>query len=134
MRARYNELAIKKEFGIQLSVREEQRMASLQKAMTKYDNALKADDATGGKYNRNVGNYASGFNAMNNSVAQLTREMPAFANSVQTGFMALSNNIPIFFDAVNQAVDKNKQLTAEGKKGVPVWKQLAGALFSFSTL
>ena len=134
LRARYNELAIKKEFGIQLSVREEQRMASLQKAMTKYDNALKAVDATGGKYNRNVGNYASGFNAMNNSVAQLTREMPAFANSVQTGFMALSNNIPIFFDAVNQAVDKNKQLTAEGKKGVPVWKQLAGALFSFSTL
>lgn len=134
LRARYNELAIKKEFGIQLSVREEQRMASLQKAMIKYDNALKAVDATGGKYNRNVGNYASGFNAMNNSVAQLTREMPAFANSVQTGFMALSNNIPIFFDAVNQAVDKNKQLTAEGKKGVPVWKQLAGALFSFSTL
>ena len=134
LRARYNELAIKKEFGIQLSVREEQRMASLQKAMTKYDNALKAVDATGGKYNRNVGNYASGFNAMNNSVAQLTREMPAFANSVQTGFMALSNNIPIFLDSVNQAVDKNKQLTAEGKKGVPVWKQLAGALFSFSTL
>lgn len=134
LRARYNELAIKKEFGIQLSVREEQRMASLQKAMTKYDNALKAVDATGGKYNRNVGNYASGFNAMNNSVSQLAREMPAFANSVQTGFMAISNNLPIFFDAISQARDKNAELTAEGKKGVPVWKQLAGALFSFSTL
>lgn len=134
LRARYNELAIKKEFGIQLSVREEQRMASIQKAMTKYDGALKAVDATGGKYNRNVGDYASGFNAMNNSVAQLAREMPAFANSVQTGFMALSNNIPIFFDAIDQAIEKNKALTLEGKKGVPVWKQLAGALFSFSTL
>lgn len=134
LRARYNELAIKKEFGIQLSVREEQRMASLQKAMTKYDGALKAVDATGGKYNRNVGNYASGFNAMNNSVSQLAREMPAFANSVQTGFMAISNNLPIFFDAISQARDKNAELTAEGKKGVPVWKQLAGALFSFSTL
>lgn len=134
LRARYNELAIKKEFGIELSRKEEIRMAGLEKTMLRYDKALKAVDASGGKYNRNVGNYASGFNAMNNSVAQLAREMPAFANSVQTGFMAISNNLPIFFDAINQAVDKNKQLTAEGKKGVPVWKQLGGALFSFSTL
>lgn len=134
LRLRYNELAIKKEMGVELSAREEIRMAGLERTMKRYDAALKSVDASGGRYNRNVGNYASGFNSMNNSVSQLAREMPAFANSVQTGFMALSNNIPIFFDSISQAVAKNKELAAEGKKGVPIWKQLGGAIFSFSTL
>ena len=64
------------------------------------DEKLKTIDSTLGKHNRNVGNYASGWNALGNSVNQLTREMPAFANSAQTGFMAISNNIPAFQDAI----------------------------------
>ena len=133
LRNRYNELAIKKQLGIELTAKEERRMVGLEKAMKKYDSALKAVDASGGKFNRNVGNYASGFNAMNNSIAQLTREMPAFANSVQTGFMALSNNIPIFFDTISQARKENAALTAEGKKGVPVWRQVVSGILSWNT-
>jgi hypothetical protein len=49
---------------------------------------LQAIDASVGKYGRNVGNYASGWNGLANSVNQLTREAPAFANSLNTGFMA----------------------------------------------
>ena len=66
----------------------------------KLDEKLKTIDSTLGKHNRNVGNYASGWNALGNSVNQLSREMPAFANSAQTGFMAISNNIPAFQDAI----------------------------------
>jgi hypothetical protein len=65
----------------------------------------------------------SGFNALGNSVNQLTREMPAFAISAQTGFLALSNNIPIFVDALQDAF-------SQGKNG---WKQLATSIFSFNT-
>src|SRR5690606_7968589 len=86
-----------------------------------------------GQYQRNVGNYASGWNGMQHSINQMTRELPAFTYSVQTGFMALSNNIPIFVDELNKAAAANKALTAEGKKGVPVWKQLIGGIFHWQT-
>jgi chromosome segregation ATPase len=65
---------------------------------------LQRIDASVGKYNRNVGNYASGWNGLANSVNQLTREAPAFANSLNTGFMALSNNIPILADEINNLI------------------------------
>jgi len=83
--------------------------------ITKYDNTLKAVDASMGKYQRNVGNYAIAFNPLSNSINQLTRETPAFANSVQTGFMAISNNLPIFFDAMQQSIAQQKELQAQGQ-------------------
>jgi len=90
----YKALATRKELGISLTDKEAQRYTFLQGKIQTYDKTLKAVDATMGKYTRNVGNYASGFNPLSNSINQLTREMPAFTYSVQTGFMALSNNIP----------------------------------------
>lgn len=87
-----------------------------------------------GQYQRNVGNYASGWNGLQNSINQVTRELPAFTYSAQTGFMAISNNLPILVDELKKASDANKALTAEGKKGVPVWKQLASSLFGWQTL
>jgi hypothetical protein len=87
-----------------------------------------------GKHQRNVGNYAGSFNPLSNSINQLTREMPAFTYSVQTGFMALSNNIPIFTDAISTAVKQNKELIAQGKPTTSVLSQLASSLFSFQTL
>jgi DNA repair ATPase RecN len=130
----YKNLAIRKELSGQLTEKEAQRYEFLQGRIQRYDQALKAVDASMGKYQRNVGNYASGFNSLGNSVNQLTREMPAFTYSVQTGFMALSNNIPIFTDAIKNAIDQNKFLQAEGKPTTSVLKQLAGAFFSWQTL
>jgi hypothetical protein len=60
--------------------------------------------------------------------------MPAFTYSVQTGFMALSNNIPIFTDAISNAIAQNKALQAEGKPTTSVLSQLATSFFSFQTL
>ena len=130
----YKNLATRKELGIALTAKEEQRYSFLQTKIQTYDKTLKAVDASMGKYQRNVGNYASGFNPLNNSINQLGREMPAFANSVQTGFMAISNNLPIFFDAMGNVIAQNKELQAQGLPTKSVLSQLAGALFSFQTL
>jgi hypothetical protein len=130
----YNDLAIRKERYNNLTANEEMRLNTLGKVTEKYNGILKATDAQIGKNQRNVGNYASGYNALGNSINQLSREAPAFANSVNTGFMALSNNFPALFDAINGIRDKNKLLVAEGKPTVSVLKSIAGAVFGWQTL
>ena len=94
---------------------------------------LRVIDTDIGKHTRNVGNYASSWNGLGNSINQLTREAPAFANSVQTGFMALSNNIPILTDELGVLIQKNKDLQAEGKPTQSILKTVAGAFFSWQT-
>jgi hypothetical protein len=103
-------------------------------AAKEIDTKLKAIDGAVGKYGRNVGNYASGWNGLANSVNQLTREAPAFANSLNTGFMALSNNIPILADEIVQLTEKNKKLADSGKPTESIFKTLIGATFSWQTL
>jgi len=129
----YNDLAVRKERYNNLSANEEMRLVTLGKVTEKYNGVLKLTDATIGKNQRNVGNYASGYNALGNSINQLSREAPAFANSINTGFMALSNNIPIFADAIGQLNTQNKILKAEGKPTVSVFKQIVGGLLSWQT-
>jgi hypothetical protein len=102
-------------------------------AAKELDDKLKAIDGAVGKYGRNVGNYASGWNGLANSVNQLTREAPAFANSLNTGFMALSNNIPILYDEIDNLRKKNEELAASGKPTESVTKSLIGAFFSWQT-
>jgi chromosome segregation ATPase len=130
----YRDLAARKEIGIRLTEEESKRYDFLKSKIDKYDTTLKAVDASMGKHWRKVGEYERANNGLGMSLAQITREMPAFANSVSTGFMALSNNIPIFFDAIGQVKNLNKELQAQGKPTVSVLKQLAGALFSWQTL
>jgi len=100
----------------------------------KLDAQLKTIDSTLGKNQRNVGNYASGYNALGNSINQLTREAPAFANSIQTGFMAISNNTAALEDAIRGIREQNKALAAEGKPTTSVLKQLGSAFFSWTSL
>lgn len=102
-------------------------------AAKELDTKLKAIDGAVGKYGRNVGNYASGWNGLANSVNQLTREAPAFANSLNTGFMALSNNIPILADEINNLKIKNQELAASGKPTQSIFGSLANAFFSWQT-
>jgi len=134
VQAAYNNLATKKERYNNLTDQEERRLSTLGKVTERYNSTLKAVDATVGKHTRNVWNYAGSFNPLSNSINQLTREMPAFTNSVQTGFMALSNNIPIFSDAIGNAIRQNKELQAQGQPTTSVLKQVAGAFLSWQTL
>lgn len=130
----YNDLATRKERYNNLSTNEEMRLKTLQSVTEKYNGTLKSIDSTIGKNQRNVGNYASGYNALGNSINQLTREAPAFANSINTGFMALSNNFPALFDAINGIRQQNAALVAEGKPTTSLFKQLVSGLFSWQTL
>lgn len=77
---------------------------------------------------------AGQFNQLNFSVAQLTRELPAFTYSIQTGFLALSNNIPIFVDQLSRIRKENEALVASGQKPISLFKQLGSAIFSFQTI
>ena len=100
-----------------------------------YENTatLKNFDAQMNQNFRNVGNYKSAFNGLGMSINQISRELPAFTNSVQTGFMAISNNLPIFVDEVSRLRQQNAALVAEGKPAQSVMGQIGKSLFSWQT-
>lgn len=85
------------------------------------------------RFYRNVGNYASGWNGLNVQVQQLARELPSLAVSMNTFFLAISNNLPMLIDEIKLAQDRLKALKEEGKQGTPIWKQLAKSLLSWQT-
>lgn len=130
----YNDLAIKKELGAKLTTMEMTQLSKLTSELNIYQSALIKVDKDIQKNGRNVGNYASGWNGLSNSINQLSREAPAFANSVQTGFMALSNNLPILFDEITKVKNANKELIAQGQPIRSTFSQIAGAIFSWQTL
>lgn len=128
----YQDLALRKELNGKLSAAEEVSLGKLEAKLNKYQSALKKVDANIGKHQRNVGNYKSGFDGLGFSVAQLSREMPAFANSVQTGFMAISNNIPMFVDEIQRLKKANIELAATGKPTTSVLRSVGKAIFSLN--
>lgn len=65
--------------------------------------------------------------------SQVARELPSLAMGPQMFILAISNNLPMLADAIADVRKQNELLAASGEKGVPVWKQLAGALFSWQT-
>lgn len=87
-----------------------------------------------GDHRRNVGNYESGFRNLQHSINQVTRELPAFTNSVQTGFMAISNNIPMLVDQMKLLNEENKRLKANGEQTIPVWRQMVKGIASWQSL
>lgn len=74
------------------------------------------------------------YNGLNMSIQQIARELPAAAMGPQMFFMAISNNLPIFADELSRARKEYAELTAKGKEGTPVWKQLASSIVSWQTL
>ena len=72
-------------------------------------------------------------NQVKMTMAQIARELPSLAMGPQMFFLAISNNIPMFTDAVSNARREYELMTAAGKKATPVWKQVASAMFSPQT-
>lgn len=64
---------------------------------------------------------------------QVARELPSLAMGPQMFILAISNNLPMLTDAIRDVRQQNELLMRSGQKGVPVWKQLAGSLFSWQT-
>lgn len=101
---------------------------------------LSAAEQASGRFQRNVGNYASAWNGLGFSVQQVARELPSLAVSANTFFLAISNNLPILVDEIAKARKEYAAFKAElaaGNKDVkavaPVWKQLTKSLISWQT-
>ena len=67
------------------------------------------------------------------SMQQIARELPSLAMGPQMFFLAISDNIPMFTDALSSARQEYEALTKAGKKATPVWKQVLSSLFSWQT-
>lgn len=67
------------------------------------------------------------------SMQQIARELPSLAMGPQMFFLAISNNISMFTDALSSARQEYEALTKAGKKATPVWKQVLSSLFSWQT-
>ena len=72
-------------------------------------------------------------NNLKTQFSQVARELPSLAMGPQMFILAISNNLPMLADANADVRKQNELLAASGQKGVPVWKQLAGAVFSWQT-
>lgn len=94
---------------------------------------LKEIDAQFGNYQRNVGNYASHWNGLGMSIQQIGRELPSLAMGWNTFFLAISNNLPMLTDELARAKKEYQELTAQGKKATPVWKQVVSSILSWQT-
>jgi hypothetical protein len=91
-------------------------------------------DAGVGNFRRNVGNYSSAWNGLGMSIQQVAREMPNFAQSMQLGFLAISNNLPILADEIKRTKENIKALKDEGKDAPSLFSQIASSVFSWQTL
>lgn len=98
-----------------------------------YARMKQLQEATG-NYRLNVGNYRSAFDGLQFSMNQIVREMPSLAISMNTFFLAISNNIPMLVDEINKVRAANKLAAEEGRAQTSVWKSLAKSVFSWQTL
>lgn len=101
-------------------------LKNLQETQTQLDNA-----------SLSMNKYAAGaktrFDALGFSVTQIARELPALAFGPQMFFLAISNNIDTFQDALSSARKEYRMLMEAGKSAIPVWKQLLKSVFSLQT-
>lgn len=77
------------------------------------DTALKALDGQQGRFNRNVGDYKQQYNGLNVAVQQVLRETPSAAVSLNTFFLAISNNLPMLFDELQKTSAKAKEFAEQ---------------------
>ena len=136
----YNEmkasmLQLEKEYyNLSQAAREGAKGMDILNNIGKLNQQLKDIDAQMGNYQRNVGNYASGWNDLNVPIQQIARELPALSVSANTFFLAISNNLPIFIDELKKARVEYELLKKSGQTATPVFKQVLSSLLSWQTV
>lgn len=112
----------------------------LQKQIQSLNTEISAAEQATGRYQRNVGNYASAWNGLGMSVQQVARELPSLAIGWNTFFLAISNNLSMLADELKKASAEYKAFKAAVAAGnndvakvAPVWKQLISSIFSWQT-
>ena len=86
-----------------------------------------------GNHRLSVGEYARSWDGLGNAMNQIIREMPSMAVSLNTFFLAISNNVPILIDEIERVKEKNKALIAEGRPTKNVMKTIVSSIFSWQT-
>lgn len=97
------------------------------------EEAVKAGKTVDNAMGQGAKSAAGNFNMLNVSIQQIARELPSLTMSPQMFFLAISNNLPIFTDALASARKEYEAMTASGEKAIPVWKQVAKSLLSWQT-
>lgn len=135
----YNEmkasmLQLEKEYyNLSQAAREGAKGMDILNSIGKLNQQLKDIDAQMGNYQRNVGNYASGWNGLNVSIQQIARELPALSVSANTFFLAISNNLPMFVDELKKARIEYELAKKSNQTAIPVFKQVLSSLLSWQT-
>lgn len=130
----YNDAALKaKNYFLVLGEAHPVTVQAIKDANDIGDRVKKADAAVG-QFQRNVGNYKSAFDGLGFSFAQVGRELPSLAISVQTFALAISNNLPIVADELKKATVEIARLKAEGQETPSLFQRIGKAIFSLQTL
>lgn len=132
VRAYYNASAAVIKYGDAAGI-SAKKLEELRTSARNGQEQLKQIEAGAGRYQRFVGSYSTALEPFKFSIAQITREMPAFANSLQTGFMGISNNIASAVDAFRAFMAEQKELQAQGKPSKTALQGITAALFSWNT-
>ena len=82
---------------------------------------------------KNINGVAQSFNGLTMSTQQLVRELPAATMGLNTFFLAISNNLPIFADQIKAASAANRELVAQGQPIKSVFSQILSSLASWQT-
>lgn len=136
----YNQLAAQYEINkIKLNAMGQQQRATTaegkkleEETLAIYRQMIHLQEATG-NYRLSVGNYEKAWNGLGNAMNQIIRETPSMAVSLNTFFLAISNNLPILWDEIDRTREKNKLLRAEGKPTQSVAKTIVASIFSWQT-
>lgn len=100
-----------------------QQIGEVDKEVRQAQNRLSA-------YSRSAG---TGFNSLSMSVQQVARELPALTMGANMFFLAISNNLPILADNIQNARREYEAMTKAGQQATPVWKQVLGSIVSWQT-
>lgn len=109
-------------------------VTKLQKEINMLEPQLRKFDASIGNHQRNVGNYASGFNTLGFQVQQVARELPSLTISAQQFFLAISNNLPMLADEIKRTSVHVKELRDQGQQVPGVFRQIVKSIVSWQTL
>ena len=127
------------QYKFSIGLDDKQLEMDIAQAKKAFDSLVKQAQQAGAKIDKmpnpfeNIGQNASQvaqatqqFNGLNMATQQLVRELPAASMGINTFFLAISNNLPIFADQV-------KNLRQQGTSVAGVLKGIGTALFSWQT-
>ena len=76
---------------------------NLERELNEANAAMRRFQESTGVYSMSVGNYKQAFTGVGFATQQIVRELPAMSISLNTFFLAISNNVPILIDEIRRS-------------------------------